>query len=241
MEAELNIVEIIKNKPKDTKLFDIQKGIEIEFDHVEVTRKAKKTFIWCNYRKEGKTLELGYSEFGKECGWANGMQILVPSKQMRDWDKFAWERGDILIGENTFVMFDGWVGDDYSEFKAAFEIFSNGSFGKGDFFLTENFRKAEYELSKKFIKKVESYYGGTLNMETLAISKKEEFKPMDWCLMRNSEEKWKLCQFGFFDKEDDFGGAPYNAVGGNWYKECIPYNEETKHLLGTNEYCKNNE
>lgn len=241
MEAELNIAEILKDKSKGTKLFDIQKSIEIEFDHVEVTRKAKKTFIWCNYRKGDKTLKLGYSEFGKERGWDNGMQILVPSRQMQDWSKFTWKRGDVLRGDNAFVMFDEWVGDGYSEFKSAFEIFQNGSFNKGDSFFTENFRKAEYDLSKKFVKKVESYYGGALNMETLAISKKEEFKPTDWCLMRDIEEKWKLCQFGFFDKEDDFEGAPYNAVGGNWYKECIPYNEETKHLLGTNECYKNNE
>ena len=65
------------------------------------------------------------------------------------------------------------------------------------------------------------------------LPKKCEFKPMDWCLMRDFGEKWKLCQFGFFEDDDDFDNSPYNAVGGNWYNECIPYNDSTKHLLGT--------
>lgn len=71
------------------------------------------------------------------------------------------------------------------------------------------------------------------------LPKKCEFKPMDWCLMRDKKETWKLCQFSFFDDGDY--EAPYNAVGGNWFDECIPYNEETKHLLGTTDEWKGGE
>lgn len=62
---------------------------------------------------------------------------------------------------------------------------------------------------------------------------------MDWCLMRDKKETWKLCQFSFFDDGDY--EAPYNAVGGNWFDECIPYNEDTKHLLGTTDEWKGGE
>lgn len=71
------------------------------------------------------------------------------------------------------------------------------------------------------------------------LPKKCEFKPMDWCLMRDKKETWKLCQFSFFDDGDY--EAPYNAVGGNWFDECIPYNEETAHLLGTTDEWKGGE
>lgn len=71
------------------------------------------------------------------------------------------------------------------------------------------------------------------------LPKKCEFKAMDWCLMRDKKETWKLCQFSFFD--DGGYEAPYNAVGGNWFDECIPYNEETKHLLGTTDEWKGGE
>lgn len=59
-----------------------------------------------------------------------------------------------------------------------------------------------------------------------------KFQPRDWCLMRNIKERfpytWRLCQFAY--KTDD---GLYEAVGGHRYKECLPYNNLTKHLLGT--------
>lgn len=74
------------------------------------------------------------------------------------------------------------------------------------------------------------------------LPKKCEFKPMDWCLMRNVDEveyrsfvtsEWVLCQFSHY--LDDYKIV---AVGGNWYGQCIPYNEGTKHLLGTTDEWK---
>ena len=64
------------------------------------------------------------------------------------------------------------------------------------------------------------------------LPKKSEFKPMDWCLMRDvceeKDETWSLCQFAY-----QFKSGQYEAVGGLRFDECIPYNEETAHLLGT--------
>lgn len=59
----------------------------------------------------------------------------------------------------------------------------------------------------------------------------EEFKPFDKVLMRTNERCiWEPDFFGYRD--------------GNWIMcvtvgnvECIPYNEETKHLVGTKEDC----
>lgn len=65
------------------------------------------------------------------------------------------------------------------------------------------------------------------------LQKKCEFEPMDWCLMRMHRCIWRLCQFSSYS---DVYSCNYIAVGGNAYEECIPYNEETKHLLGTKEY-----
>lgn len=64
------------------------------------------------------------------------------------------------------------------------------------------------------------------------LSKRCEFQPMDWCLMRDirGEEcfAWSLCQFAY-----QLESGKYEAVGGMRFEECIPYNEQTKHLLGT--------
>lgn len=92
------------------------------------------------------------------------------------------------------------------------------------------------QLFDALAKKGKRWNPGTKTIEDLP--KKCEFKAMDWCLMRDKKETWKLCQFSFFVGDYE---APYNAVGGNWFDKCIPYNEETKHLLGTTDEWKGGE
>lgn len=73
--------------------------------------------------------------------------------------------------------------------------------------------------------------------EILAIQIKEEprFDPQtlqdfDKVLVRDrGEEKWKL---DFFDKYSKDEYASYRCIS-NYYVQCVPYNEETKHLKGT--------
>ena len=66
--------------------------------------------------------------------------------------------------------------------------------------------------------------------------KKEKFdpktlKPFDRVLVRHEcYHRWG-CEFYSYIRDDN-GGYPYVAIGGA-YKRCIPYNEETKHLIGT--------
>ena len=66
--------------------------------------------------------------------------------------------------------------------------------------------------------------------------KKEKFdpktlKPFDRVLVRHEcYHRWR-CEFYSYI-HDGNGGYPYVAISGA-YKRCIPYNEETKHLIGT--------
>ena len=66
--------------------------------------------------------------------------------------------------------------------------------------------------------------------------KKEKFdpktlKPFDRVLVRHEcYHRWR-CDFYSYIRDDN-GDYPYIAIGGA-YKRCIPYNEETKHLIGT--------
>lgn len=60
---------------------------------------------------------------------------------------------------------------------------------------------------------------------------KQEFKPFDKVLVRdNSDEKWAISMFSYYDQEDDI--FPYVCIG-NRYCQCIPYNGQTEHLIGT--------
>ena len=60
-------------------------------------------------------------------------------------------------------------------------------------------------------------------------------KPFDKILARDGYQHFWCCElFSYLDDSD------YPVVGCSIsYKYCIPYNEETKHLVGTNEDCPN--
>ena len=71
---------------------------------------------------------------------------------------------------------------------------------------------------------------------TAAWYKKEKFdpktlKPFDKVLVRDIVTDVWLCNlFSYIDENDDY---PYISLGSVAYKHCIPYNDETKHLVGT--------
>lgn len=66
--------------------------------------------------------------------------------------------------------------------------------------------------------------------------KKEKFdpktlKPFDKVLVRDEcSERWR-CEFYSY-LHDDNGDYPYIVIN-DAYKHCIPYNDDTKHLVGT--------
>ena len=58
-----------------------------------------------------------------------------------------------------------------------------------------------------------------------------EFKPKDWVLCYSAG--WNLCQFSHTKLRDIDNKLMYVTVGGIAYEQCIPYNEQTAHLLRT--------
>ena len=64
--------------------------------------------------------------------------------------------------------------------------------------------------------------------------KKEKFdpktlQPFDKVLVRDDTCKWKVDFYSYKDESDAY---PYVCVG-YFYTYCIPYNDDTKHLVGT--------
>lgn len=59
-----------------------------------------------------------------------------------------------------------------------------------------------------------------------------QFKPKDWCLMRNDDDApWELCQYAY-DDSNEADGNLLVAIDGNSFHQCIPY-EGNEQLLGT--------
>ena len=67
-----------------------------------------------------------------------------------------------------------------------------------------------------------------------ALYKKERFDPktlneFDRVIYQKGLNKWRC---DFFSSYNEDSGFPNVCIGGS-YQKCIPYNDETKHLLGT--------
>lgn len=70
------------------------------------------------------------------------------------------------------------------------------------------------------------------------LKPKCEFKPFDKVLGRNEKDDvWEAELFSHYREESQY---PFRCIGFS-RKYCIPYNEDTKHLLGTTDEWKGGE
>ena len=187
MKTKINVAEILKDKPQGTKLYDWLHNIDVELDTISTT--DTETVVWCtNETDKNTTCHRGYSEFGTERGYPDGLQILFPSKEMRDWEKLSWKKGDVLIMDGYRVVFDKWLNDDYTRFNAVHLITSIGGYIDKPLqnryspisnFITRNWRKMTDAETKIYMDSLERECGGKLNLETWEIEKQLEFKDGD--------------------------------------------------------------
>lgn len=190
MEAKINIAEILKDKPQGTKLHDLLRNIDVELDKVHTTDVG--TYIECTSTNEvGSTLMFNYSELGTETCWLDGLQILLPSKEMRDWSKFAWKKGDILVRNDgkTHVIFNRWYDDNYISFYGKYYLNNKNKdkvfYHKLSVCTTENCSLEDKDSAKVYINSIEEILCGKLNLETLKIEKTQpEFKDGDVVFVR---------------------------------------------------------
>lgn len=312
MEKELNISVILKDKPEGTKLWSPIFG-NCKFSRLS----GSGIIVFPIHNGFTSTEEKHFFVTGQYT--LAGEVLLFPSKEMRDWEKFAWKKGDVLLNDDgKFCIFESFAHSSYSTFKSKL-IKHEGPFKKFDTFLadTKDWHKASDDVVKEYIVEIEEveeqpefkdgdilymngsrliyifkkkvqksaatlyyasldadynslYYNNEIEdvhgsrlaseeekqqlFDALAkegkrwnpdtklfedLPKKCEFKPMDWCLMKDSTKYWELCQFAYTKKVH--GTTIYSAVGGLIYYKCIPYNDQTKHLLGTTDEWKGGE
>lgn len=233
MNNKINIAEILKDCPKGTKLYSPLFGnVTLEEVDTSITVPIKVIDSLNFYNCFTKT-GLYYNRTNAEC-------LLFPSSEMRDWTKF-FKRGDVVIKNEggMAAVFDGWANDTYTEFNTTINLYGDGNTGEEKVCDTLLFRKATDEECKKFIEKIERALKGKYNPKTLQIEpvKPEipfNLKPFDKVLVRdNPNQKWTVDMFSYYNQEDN--DYPYICVG-NHYCHCLPYNEQTAHLVGTKEF-----
>jgi hypothetical protein len=169
MEEKINIDKILKDKPEKTILYDAMRDINVSLYVVE--KQNGETNIFCDGMEKFKGCSFVYSDTGADYIFRKGMQLLKPSKEMQDWEKFSWKRGDVLISDCGFVcIFKEWASDDYTKFNGCyFDGMPNAE--------TAKYSKLDNNTAYGYIRELENRCGGKLNLETLEIEKTQpEFK-----------------------------------------------------------------
>lgn len=175
MEKELNIAAILKDKPKGTKLWSPIFG-ECTFDEIS----CNNSYFGVDTNKRVPEIFYANGKYDE-----NGECTIFPSKEMRDWRKFQWKKGDVLVSkDNVYIIFEKFEDDAYTRFKGKHYLwkeFNVENYNKEEIkMLTSVFEKATDDVAQTYIKTIEEHLDGKLNLETLEIEKSQpEFKDGD--------------------------------------------------------------
>lgn len=180
METKINIAEILKDKPQGTKLYSSACG---KCNLVSVDDKSFKISFYNSkfgFMNGGE----GYLDKNGKL-YDDGECVVFPSREMRDWGKFSWEKGDILVNKDgdVHIIFERFVDDTYCSFAGKYYLWKENNnteqFYEKERLLTSDFQKASKEFAQTYINTIEKRLGGKLNMGTLEIEKQLEFKDGD--------------------------------------------------------------
>ena len=173
METKINIADILKDKPVGLKFYSNTFGY-ISFNGVH----KDKVYFFSEDTNAHSVKPNGKMYDGGEC-------IIFPSKEMRDWEKFSWKKGDILVSEdNVHIIFEKFEDDTYTRFKGKHYLWKEcdeEDYNKEETkMLTSVFEKATDDDAQTYISTIEERLGGKLNRETLEVEKAQpEFKDGD--------------------------------------------------------------
>lgn len=208
MEKDINIAAILEDKSTRTKLYSPLYG------EVFLSRLVSNNGIRVLCKGLDGSLGTEEKPFWKNGKFTLGGEIcLFPSKEMRDWSKFAWKKGDVLsCGVDNLCIFEKWHNVDYTDFEAKFAT-PNYS---GKTFKTEKWSKETNEaVIKQYISNIEKLKGCKLNLSTLEIEKQPEFKDGDIVVAEGENKGKKIFIFRYKIRDsntDEHGYKSYINV-----------------------------
>lgn len=189
MEAKINIVGILKDKPQGTKLYSSACG-KCKLEEVD-----DKSFKISFYNSKFGFMNGGEGYLDKNGKlYDDGECVVFPSKEMRDWSKFAWKKGDVLVSNDSdsHIIFKGFSKDDYTTFEGKhwISVSKKRHISRLDTQNTQNYHiEDNKEVAQTYIKTIEKKLGGKFNRETLEVEKPHpEFKDGDILSIQEDEE-----------------------------------------------------
>ena len=176
METKINIAEILKDKLENTKLYSPLFG-DVYFYYVG------NDLI--KVKHHGGRIAILFDN-SRYYNYPESKLLLFPSKEMRDWSKFAWKKGDVLVNKDgdVHIIFERFVDDTYCSFVGKYYLWKENNdteqFYEKERLLTSDFQKAGKDAAQTYINTIEEKLGGKLNRETLEVEKPQpEFKDGD--------------------------------------------------------------
>lgn len=215
MEAEINIVEILKDKPQGMKLYSSACG-KCKLEEVD-----DKSFKISFYSSKFGFMNGGEGYLDKNGKlYDDGECVVFPSKEMRDWSKFQWKKGDVLVSNDggTEVIFDKWYDDTYTNFYSKHYLNSEDEnkivYYEAFLCTTERYSFEDKDSVQTYIKTIEEKLGGKLNRETLEIEKTQpEFKDGDFITIKLPRGSSLICVFKAENDENYYLHASLDSRG----------------------------
>lgn len=232
MEDKINVAEILRGMPKGTKLYSPLFG-EVKFNGFKGNRIS--VLITSEYKVDIPT---SFSEDGcyhpkypqSEC-------VLFPSSKMRDWTKFVWKKGDVLVNRDktTHIIFEEFIDNTYATFTGKYyrsKIGKNGNENVRECSCTtEDFTLETEDAAQTYINTIEEIFGGKLNRETLEIERLPELKDGDIVVYGKSvaicRKIYKHTLYFYASIDEDFGlMLDSNTVSANLYRLATSLEEQ---------------
>ena len=167
MDTKINIAKILKDKPQGTKLYSSACG------KCELKEADDKSFKVSFYSSKFGFMNGGEGTFDKNGNlYDDGECIIFPSKEMRNWYKFDWKKGDVLVGVGQRVIFEKFIDENYTKFQGKYSLstYEDRTLVIDRSYYTSNFSKINDSGNvKNYFEDLEEKLGGKLNRETLEI------------------------------------------------------------------------
>lgn len=211
MEQNINISEILKDKPVGLKFYSNTFGY-ISFNGVH----KDKVYFFSEDTNAHSVKPNGKMYDGGEC-------IIFPSEEMRDWEKFSWKKGDVLVSKDreVHIIFEKFEDDAFTKFRGKHYLWKE-CYNEEVFQMeTSVFEKASDDDAQTYINTIEKFLAGKLNRETLEIEKPAKLK-------------FEIGKFYVFNEDDEDGEL--TIIG-----ELIAKNESEDTLTFGNQYEIENE
>lgn len=178
MAEKIDIVEILKDKPQGTKLYSSACG-KCNLEEVD-----DKSFKISFYNSKFGFMNGGEGYLDKNGKlYDDGECVVFPSKEMRNWSKFAWKKGDVLVGVGQRIIFEKFIDENYTRFQGKYSLstYEDKTLVADKRCYTSDFRKLDDSVNvENYFKELEEKLGGKLNRETLEVEKVQpEFKDGD--------------------------------------------------------------